>query len=912
MKYIFVLVFLFINILQAEYLRTIRIASFQTKLESQQALAELQEFIVFNQNIIDLQKEWDFEFKARRSGKYYITLVEPFTQRKVLQEVLNTLRINYPDVYVTRLKKKDLPLVKQAPITLVIIEEIKEKNTIPIQEKKVEPFVEEEIVVVEEVIPKEVLQEEVPEVSKLTIPQEVFQDEVTEVAELTINKGESTNTKEIPEVIKIKKEKKDDTQEVKVIDNLKNYIWQTVSFLLAITLFYILIKMLKYKRENETYFNTQLIQNEKYEQLSLEVKDREKYLSHASHELRTPMTAIMGITHLVLDANLEAQEKEYIKQIESSAANLLNIVNDILDVSKIKAGELHIEKVEFNINDMLEYVLNTISMQVKKNNINCFIDIGKEVPSHLIGDSLRLGQVLINLLGNAVKFTKDGEVSLSVKKISDYGDSVRIRFIVSDNGIGMSSEQLENIFQSFSQANSSTTRKFGGTGLGLSISQELVGMMNGEIKVKSELDKGTSFTFNIPFKLKDHLNKRQYRLPSTKFLNKRILLVDASSKNIRQLTPMLGYFKYKTHSIPSFEEVVLDDAMEFDIVILNKNQLTEENITKLIKMQKQQGFKIVILNELFSNLNNELLHNLQVDAYLQLPLHQQKVLNVLIDLYASKKLNNKSRLKTSKNILQDIVNKRILVAEDNEVNHKVISGLLAQTGIEITYVTNGKEALDLLLGGKRFDLILMDISMPIMDGYEATTEIRRHIKFNDIPILALTADVMQEAIDKALGCGMQGHISKPIIIDIFYKKIYDVLQEKKIKLDVEQLSSGALDKDSEYSEISIMVGLERYNNDQEFYSNILKDFKKMYINSPIDLEDLCRVGNYKEARHKAMDIKDVSLSIGAYNLCESAATMEYSLEQGPRSNWAKLIDFYELELDKLFKDIDKYLKKHHS
>ncbi|MFT5661027.1 MAG: signal transduction histidine kinase/DNA-binding response OmpR family regulator [Sulfurimonas sp.] len=881
MKFLLVWILLFSSMIQAEYLRTIRIASFNTQAESEQALEELVSFISSHDNVLDLEEEWGFEFKARRSGRYYITIAEPFTQRKILQEVIDTLRTHYSDVYVTSMKKKDIA----TPIS-----EVKKK---PILEQP--PLVEEESV-----------REPITEVVELTINQDEFKNDEM-IAEVEVIDGTKVLVLEVPKVIT-----KEFVEKDLFIENLGNYVWKGISLVLFMLVLFLLRSMLKHKKDNEIYFNSDMIHTEKHKQLSLEIKDREKYLSHASHELRAPMTAIMGLTHLVLDSDLGKQEKEYIKQIENSATNLLNIVNDILDVSKIKAGELHIEKAEFNINDILQYVLNIISMQAKNNNINCLVDIDKDVPSHLIGDSLRLGQVLINLLGNAVKFTKDGDVSLSVKKVSDSGDVVSLEFIVEDDGIGMTEAQLETVFQSFTQANDSTSRKFGGTGLGLSISQELVRMMNGEIKVKSEVSKGTTFSFSIAFKLKDHLNKRQYRLPSAKYLNKRILVVDSSGKNVMQLIQMLGHFKYRTHTIPSFLESVLDETMQFDIVIINKNQLNAQTIEILMKMQKEQKFKIVILSELFSSLNNEILKNIEVDSYLQTPFNQQSVLNMIIDLYAPKKLKHKARANPSKNILQSVVDKKILIAEDNEVNHKVITGLLANTGIEITYVINGKEALDILLSGRKFDLVLMDINMPIMNGFEATQEIRKHKVFDTLAIFALTADVMDDARNKTIDVGMQGYISKPIIIDIFYKKIYEALHTEKKEVLIKSTVQAVLDSDeNEYEEISIKVGLERYNNDKMFYNSILKDFKKMYINSPLDLEELCGMGNYKEARHKAMDIKDVALSIGAYKLCESAATMEYNLEKGPRSNWVKLIAFYELELAKLFKDIDAHLKKSH-
>lgn len=886
MKYFLIFAVLCSSTLYAEYLRTLRIASFNTKAESQQALREVKEFISLHENITQLQNKWDFEFKARRSGKYYITLVEPFTQRKILQEVIDTLRINYPDVYVTALSKNFIKTPKvEVPLEILI---------------EAEP-IKEEIIQFEE--PQSILQEiEVPEVIQLRINQD----------EVKINDTTQVQVEVLEELKPEVEDFEKDTSSI-YVNYFYSFIWPFISFALFIIVLYQLRKIMQYKKESEIYFNTKMIHDEKYEQLSLEIKDREKYLSHASHELRTPMTSIMGLTQLVLESDLQKQDKDYIKQIESSANNLLNIVNDILDVSKIKAGGLHIEKVEFNINDILEYVLNIISMQAKNNNIKCFVDIAKDVPSHIIGDPLRLGQVLINLLSNAVKFTKDGKVSLAVNQISNHGDNVNLEFIISDDGIGMSDEQLGTVFQSFSQASESTSRKFGGTGLGLSISQELVRMMHSEIKVKSQEGQGTTFTFSLAFKLKDHLNKRQYRLPSAKLLKKRILVVDASSSNTMQLIRMLGYFKYRTHAIPSFAESIIDNDMEFDIIIINKNQLDITTIQKLQQMRKEQAIKIVILNDLFSSLNTQILKELHVDSYLKIPFNQQNVLNMIIDLYVSKKMDSKSRLKKAKNILHDVVDKKILVAEDNKVNHKVITGLLSNTGIAITYVLNGKEAVDMLLSAKEFDLILMDLNMPIMNGYEATYEIRRHKKFDTIPIIALTADVMDEAIEKVIASGMQGYISKPIILDIFYKKIYDAFHLTKIEEHPEVSKNLSIDfKEGEYSEISIEIGLERYNNDVDFYRSILKDFKKMYINSAQELEDLCRIGNYKQARFKAMDIKDVSLSIGAYKLCENAATMEYSLEKGPRSNWVNLITFYETELAKLFKDIDDFLKKSYS
>jgi len=552
-------------------------------------------------------------------------------------------------------------------------------------------------------------------------------------------------------------------------------------FILFIIIFFLFLGVLRLlfiaKKENKIHLDNNIKNNEILSQLNTEMQIKEEFLCHTSHELRTPMTSIIGLTKLVLDGDLSSIQKDYIQKIETSSNNLLNIVNDILDISKIQAGELKIEQREFNINDILDYVISIISMQAKNNNIKILMNVDTDVPSRIVGDSLRLGQVLINMLANSVKFTKDGEVSLNVKKLSSSGDSISLKFIVSDTGIGMTQTQVNTIFKSYTQANESTSRKFGGTGLGLAISKKLIEMMGGSIKVESKKDVGTSFIFDIEFLLRDPQNKRQYRLPSANLLNKNILIVDSSNKNLISLMQGLGYFNYKTQSIPSFEEGTLENDKIFDIIIIEQSKLTKSAIEIVKNIKIKNETKIVVLSELYSVINNDILNDLNIDAYLKTPFTQQNLLNLVGELYAPTKHNTRIIKKHPKDKLMQMSGKKILVAEDNELNHKLIKGLLDKTGIELTFVLDGEEVLELIDKGIEFDLILMDINMPKMGGHEATREIRKNSKYNNLPILALTADAMDESIEEALSSGMQGHLSKPIIIDIFYKKIFDALNE---------------------------------------------------------------------------------------------------------------------------------------
>ncbi|MDQ7066768.1 MAG: histidine kinase dimerization/phospho-acceptor domain-containing protein [Sulfurimonas sp.] len=346
--------------LNAEYIRSIRIGSFPTELDAKNSLQEINNFISKHENIKKLQETNDFIFKQRASGSFYVTLVEPLRSRVVLQEVLDTLRLEYGDVYVTKLKARpqmnenlDLKVVSITPSQAEVIPSKHQVKSVKKESLEVE------IASIEKEIQNAVVPVTVPESAAVQ---------------------SSTN----------------------------NYVYQIIIIILLFLVLVLVYFLLRIKKEKETYINKELIQEEQLSQLREDNYAKDKLLSHVSHELRTPMTAIMGLTHLLLESDLTKVQSDYIQKIESSSEHLLNLINDILDVSKIKAGELKIEKTEFTIDDILEYVLSVNVTKAKKNGVFLAMDISHEIPSKLIGDSLRLGQVLINLIGNAVKFTNDG------------------------------------------------------------------------------------------------------------------------------------------------------------------------------------------------------------------------------------------------------------------------------------------------------------------------------------------------------------------------------------------------------------------------------------------------------------------------------------------------------------------------
>jgi len=887
------LIFFFASILDASYLRSIRIISFPNDSDAQKALSKLKKYVQTQDRLTELQNEYKFEYKIIDIKNYKMIVAEPLRDKALVEELVLELRKKYKSAYPRNIENQEQKEIKLASKTE--IKKLKESKVVVVDKNeevsKIEPI--HTMEVVEEKIPQEV---EVPKTQELEVPK-IQELEVPTTQEPTLE----------PQV-QIKPSKPLIQQKSSEAFDITNYVWQ---FLFAISTILILVLIKQWisaNRKNDNLINKEMIYEEKILQLQNDLKSKDQLVSHVSHELRTPMTAIMGLSHLVLDSDLSKLQRENIKRIEHSAQHLLSLINDILDVSKLQAGKLKIEKSEFNINDIIEYVLNIISIQAKDNNIKLSLDVALDVPSRIVGDSLRLGQVLINILGNAVKFTKDGDISLKVNKLSNFSDSIVLEFSISDTGIGMTDQQVEKIFNSYSQADGSISREYGGTGLGLSITKQLIEMMNGSIKVKSKKDVGTTFTFTIQFKLKDSQNKRQYRLPSSSFLNKRVLVIDRSNQNVIALKKSLEYFNYQVHSIPSFEEAVFDKNMKFDIIVMNENRLSDFAVENINKMR--ENVKLVILNELYHNINQQVPKDVKIDAYLRSPFTQQSILNMIVELYVVKNTNTKQRKESVKEKLKEMSGKKILVAEDNEVNHKVILGLLSKTGIELTFATDGQAAVDLIQKDIHFDMVLMDINMPIMDGLEATKEIRKNKRYDELPIIALSADVMTDAIKRALEVGMQGHISKPIIVDIFYKKLYDTLNRSNLIVQKDgPQSTLELESNEEYEELSISTGLNRCDKDEEFYKTILEDFKLMYGDSSQKLEELCKEAQFSQARRMAMDIKDVALNIGAYNLCESAANMEYEFEKGSRSNYKKLIEFYDVGLKKLYLDINKYLDK---
>lgn len=560
------------------------------------------------------------------------------------------------------------------------------------------------------------------------------------------------------------------------------------------------------------------------------------FLARMSHEIRTPMNGILGMAHLLRKTELSAKQSNYIDKILSSANNLLNLINDILDFSKIDAGKMELELVEFNLQDVLNHLINSVGLHAEEKSLEFIFNIDQRVPLNLLGDPLRLGQVLTNLAGNAVKFTEHGEVviSISIDELSgagnvDYKESreITLKFSVQDTGIGLYPDQIQSLFEPFSQADDSITRKYGGTGLGLSICRQLTEMMGGKIWVHSAPGHGADFIFTAKF-----------RLPQKK-----------------------------------------DNS--------------------IVSSGSYEPFKEV--SALSSDLNDR-----------------------------DRNLFKSMRFKDS----------LVLLVEDNPINQEVATEFLREAGITVRIASNGLEALN-MIDKEPFDLVLMDIQMPVMDGLVAANKIRNEKKMINIPIVAMTAHAMSGDREKSFDAGMNGHLTKPVDPVELYKVLEqfivnkdnlssksdayedsgsygqienssDKLFESKTNLIDTELSENLLSANRDIKlppflpieGIDHKIAIKRLNNKTDMFISILNDFKKNYANEPAKIRELLGDGKFEDIQMKAHTLKGVAGYMGANALFQSASKLEDSL----KDNGGSLFDGVDNLIELLINSLENTLK----
>ncbi len=625
---------------------------------------------------------------------------------------------------------------------------------------------------------------------------------------------------------------------------------------------------------------------------------KSEFLANMSHEIRTPMNGIIGMAHLALMTNLDEKQRHYIKKIDSSAKNLLGIINDILDFSKIEAGKLDIEKVEFDLFEVVDNVINIVAIKAHEKNLELIVDYGKDVGHNFYGDSLRIAQILTNLMNNAVKFTEKGEVGLYIKKVRKN----RFRFEVRDTGIGLTKEQQKKLFKAFSQADGSTTRKYGGTGLGLAISKQLVHLMNGKIWVESEYGKGSSFFFEID------LEERDQDIKIHKFPNKKVLIVDDSSSWHEILQNTLEMFDLEVEHAYGGEEAckkIIDENRSYDLILMDWNMPDINGIeaTKKIKeycknIHTKEPPSIIMTSAYRYERVVVEAREVGIEIFLQKPINLLALNRALckVFLHQDIEIDTSTKQQSKKEDLDISVldGSKILLVEDNETNQEIIKGLLEESGIVIDIANNGKEGVDKVKANPtKYELILMDIQMPIMGGFEATKLIKEIN--SSIPIVALTANAMVEDIEKTKKAGMVEHINKPIDVEKLYSTLLKYISHKSLgkAKKVKKESNLSL---PEFKTIDKDTGLKFLNGSIKLYQKVLREFYEKFSN--VKLEELDK----ESLQRTAHTIKGLSASIGAKELSNIAKEIELSGDES-------LFERFYQELKKVIDDIEPLMKE---